>query len=227
MKKSAQDDGNTGGSAPCFAHELGIDADGAFVQIDPRQRLEVLRWRKAERERLIAKRLDFGAAERRAWSAEIVSRLAPLVMPAAGRTVGFCWPFRGEPDLRVLMEPVLENGGICALPVVIERGRPLVFRAWKPGDPLQKGVWNIPVPESGRDIVPDVVLPPVVGFDGSAYRLGYGGGFFDRTLAALSPRPRAIGVGYECARIRTIFPQPHDIAMDLIVTEKGVFSPAL
>jgi len=84
---------------------------------------------------------------------------------------------------------------------------------------MVQGFWKIPVPSDGPEVVPDVTLAPVVGWDGANYRLGYGGGYFDRTLAALAPRPLTIGVGLCAARVPTIFPQPHDIAMDVIVTE--------
>jgi len=71
-------------------------------------------------------------------------------------------------------------------------------------------------------VLPDLVLMPVVGFDPANFRLGYGGGYFDRTLAALSPRPRSIGIGFELSRLPTVHPQPHDLAMDVIVTEASV-----
>ena len=87
---------------------------------------------------------------------------------------------------------------------------------------MERGVWNIPVPAHGPDIVPDIVMSPLVGWDRGGYRLGYGGGYFDRTLAALTPRPLTIGIGLDAARIATIFPQPHDIAMQVIVTETGM-----
>ena len=81
---------------------------------------------------------------------------------------------------------------------------------------------NIPIPESRRTVVPQAVLAPLVGFDRDCYRLGYGGGYFDRTLAALKPRPWAIGVGFELSQLETIYPQDFDIPMDLIVTEASV-----
>jgi len=87
---------------------------------------------------------------------------------------------------------------------------------------MVQGVWKIPVPADGPDVTPDATLAPVVGWDAAGYRLGYGGGYFDRTLAALAPRPLAIGVGLHSAQVDTIFPQPHDIAMDVVVTEAGV-----
>ena len=119
------------------------------------------------------------------------------------------------------MKGVIAAGGRIALPVVVERGRPLVFRAGVPGEKLVPGVWNIPVPpESAAVLTPDIVIAPLVGFDAAGYRLGYGGGFFDRTLASLPARPLVIGVGYEMQRIATIYPQPHDIPMSAIVTDE-------
>ena len=104
--------------------------------------------------------------------------------------------------------------------MVIEKGRPLMFRAYRPGDRLEKGVWNIPDPgRRRRRSCPTSCMAPVVGFDPQNYRLGYGGGFFDRTLAALPRKPLVIGLGYAMQRIATIYPQPHDIPMDRIVTE--------
>jgi len=119
------------------------------------------------------------------------------------------------------MASVNQRGGLTALPVVVEKAHPLVFRAYRPGDRLEKGVWNIPIPAQGDAVFPDVVIAPIVGVDPGNYRLGYGGGFFDRTLASMPKKPLVIGVGYEMQRIATIQPQPHDIAMDMIVTEAG------
>ena len=112
------------------------------------------------------------------------------------------------------------------LPVVVGKGLPLQFRAWKPGDELAQGALGIPYPARGPDCVPDHVLLPVVGFDRGGYRLGYGGGFFDRTLQALEARgfrPTVIGVGYEMAVLDTIHPQPYDRPMDFMVTERGIY----
>ncbi|HLY47489.1 MAG TPA: 5-formyltetrahydrofolate cyclo-ligase, partial [Stellaceae bacterium] len=111
------------------------------------------------------------------------------------------------------------SGRAVALPVVIDKKGPLEYRAWRTGEALVDGVWNIPVPEKREIVVPALVLAPLVGFDAACYRLGYGGGYFDRTLAALAPRPLAIGVGYAAQAIATIYPQPFDLPMDFIVTE--------
>lgn len=156
-----------------------------------------------------------------AWhrTSAIGGRLSQFIGPLAGRSVSTHWPFRGESDLRSWMENLAERGGSCALPVVIQKNAPLVFRAWHKGSKLASGVWNIPVPAEGAEIVPDIVVAPLVGFDRACYRLGYGGGSFERTLAALSPRPMTVGVGYARAAITSINPLPHDIPMDVIVTE--------
>jgi hypothetical protein len=100
-----------------------------------------------------------------------------------------------------------------------QKKSPLEYRTWRPGEPLVDGVWNIPVPKKRDAVIPDAVLAPLVGFDRQCYRLGYGGGYFDRTLASLSPRPLAIGVGFELSQIETIYPQSFDVPMDVVVTE--------
>ncbi len=88
---------------------------------------------------------------------------------------------------------------------------------------MTTGVYDIPYPAERNIVVPDLVLAPLVGFDAAKYRLGYGGGYFDRTLAVLQPRPVAIGIGFAFARLATVHPQPHDLAMDTVVTEAGAF----
>ena len=176
-------------------------------------------WRPAERERLIAARPGLSADLRSAHAAIIAGKLDAIVDDVRGKVIAIYWPFRGEPDLRGWAGKMSDQGATIALPVVVEKAAPLVFRSWKAGEKLEKGVWNIPFPAEGAEVTPDVVISPVVGFDGGNYRLGYGGGFYDRTLAALTRRPVVIGVGYALQRIATIHPQPHDIAMDIVLTE--------
>lgn len=182
---------------------------------------EVLRWRKAERERLIAARLALPSAERRAHAVRIAADLDRVVSLRPPQVVSIYWPFRGEPDLRAWAEALSGRGIGLALPVVVAKRTPLIFRRWHPGARLERGVWNIPYPADGALVTPDVVIAPLVGFDPQGYRLGYGGGFFDRTLASLSPRPLAIGVGHPLGALPTIYPLPHDIPMDWIVTGDG------
>jgi 5-formyltetrahydrofolate cyclo-ligase len=182
-------------------------------------------WRKAERNRLIEERLAIPAETRSAMSVEISKSLDLEIGDFQGRTVSLYWPFRGEPDMRPWMNAISERGGTVALPIVVKKAQPLIFKAYKPGDRLKKGIWNIPIPADGAPIMPDVVIAPVVGFDAENYRLGYGGGFFDRTLAVMPKNPLVIGIGYESAQIPSIRPQPYDIVMDMIVTERGRFTP--
>lgn len=205
-------------SPPCFMHELSAEYGGEIQRSDAWT--DVSRWRKAERRRLIDERRFFDAETRKIASERIATGLDRAIGKFSGRTVSVYWPIRGEPDLRNWAITVIERGGRIALPVVIEKAQPLEFRGWAPGDPLERGVWNILVPSSGPAVQPNVVIAPVVGFDEAKFRLGYGGGFFDRTLALFAKKPLVIGVGYERARISTIYPQAHDIPMDMIVTDE-------
>lgn len=179
-------------------------------------------WRRAERERLLGLRAAVPPAERQAWGRAIETTLRRLIGELADGPLGVYWPFRGEFDPRPLIDWATMAGRVVALPVVVDKKGPLEYRAWRPGEALVDGVWKIPVPEKREVVIPRAVLAPLVGFDAACYRLGYGGGYFDRTLAALEPRPSAIGVGFELSRLETIHPQPFDIPMQLIVTETGL-----
>ncbi|HTT79690.1 MAG TPA: 5-formyltetrahydrofolate cyclo-ligase [Stellaceae bacterium] len=180
----------------------------------------VKRWRRGERERLVAWRQAAPAADRRRWSERIEAALRVAIGERPG-ALGVYWPFRAEFDPRGLIDWAVAAGRTVALPVVIDKAGPLEYRAWRPGEPLVDGVWRIPVPERREIVAPTVVLAPLVGFDRAGFRLGYGGGYFDRTLATLQPRPLAIGVGFAAQELATVYPQPFDVAMDLIVTEAG------
>jgi 5-formyltetrahydrofolate cyclo-ligase len=187
---------------------------------------EIRAWRKARRAALIARRVALTQLERARLGAIALERLAPLLPAPQGRTIGIYWPFKGEIDLRPLARRFAREGAVIGLPVVVEKARPLEFWRWVPGAPLGRGIWDIPIPAERAPVLPELLLVPLVGFDASGYRLGYGGGYYDRTLAALAPRPRAIGLGYELGRLATIHPQPHDIPMNAIVTEGGIVHQA-
>ncbi|MFI4889550.1 MAG: 5-formyltetrahydrofolate cyclo-ligase [Steroidobacterales bacterium] len=204
-------------SSPCMLHELRPDGS---VPVDPGQARDVARWRKAERERLISARSLLSPDYRAQQTLAITAAIEPLLTncPVANPTISVYWPIRAEPDLRPWMHALAERGVRIALPLAIALRQPLSFREWRPRARLARGLWNIPYPADGAVLTPDVVIAPLVGFDAACYRLGYGGGFFDRTLAMLDPKPMAIGIGYSGAALRTIFPQPHDIPMDWIVT---------
>jgi 5-formyltetrahydrofolate cyclo-ligase len=183
---------------------------------------QVRAWRKGERARLIGERMLLRGKRRVPLDAAITATLVTLV-PRRG-SIGFYWPIRGEYDARKFVTSLLDDGARLALPVVVEKAAPVVFREWRPGAPMTSGFWDIPIPADGESLLPDTLLVPLVGFDERGYRLGYGGGYYDRTLAAAVPKPQAIGVGYEFSRLETIYPQAHDIPMSLIVTEARTFS---
>jgi 5-formyltetrahydrofolate cyclo-ligase len=225
MTGSGNDKSNQYASPPCFMHEVDPAWFGLEGAGSDQQSIDVARWRKAERTRLIEARLARSAEERAKWGTLVAEHLEQYIGNVDGIKISAYWPFRGEPDLRPLMDRLSAKGACTALPVVIARGTPLVFREWKHGAPLERGVWNIPIPAEGAEMIPDIVIAPVVGFDPQCYRLGYGGGFFDRTLAAMSNRPLVLGVGYSMAAIPTIYPQQYDIPMNVVITENGIVRP--
>jgi 5-formyltetrahydrofolate cyclo-ligase len=183
---------------------------------------EIKRWRRERRAILIARRQAIAPDERRRLQVLILCLLEEHFPELAHARVGFYWPFRGEIGLHALVRRLVDQGAAAALPVVVEKRQPLEFWAWRPGAPLERGVWGIPIPAVREVVQPTALLVPLVGFDGEGYRLGHGGGYYDRTLAAMEPKPLKIGVGYELGRLESIQPQPHDIPMDAIVTEAGV-----
>ena len=222
MKNSDKKKTSNFASPPCFAHELA-DTNDRMSVVDPQQAIDVSRWRKSERKRLTGLRESLSFEERRRSAQVIMQRLDSYIRQTPELIVSVYWPIKGEPNLREWMKALCQRGTRVALPVVESSASPMVFREWIPGARMEPGIWNIPIPVEGDLVVPTLIIAPVVGFDAANYRLGNGGGYFDRTLAELTSnkqRPCLIGVGYECLQIPTIFPQPHDIAMDAMITEK-------
>jgi len=179
-------------------------------------------WRKAQRARLIEARMGLALDQHKAASETISRLLIERFPPDALPSLGCYWPFRREFDCIPLMRRVIDEGGQVALPVVLQKNHPLEFRPWTPQTRMEAGVWNILHPAEGPAVFPAALLVPLVGFDAAGYRLGYGAGFYDRTVAVFPKLPLMIGVGFELSRMPTIFPQPHDVPMDYIVTEAGV-----
>jgi 5,10-methenyltetrahydrofolate synthetase len=180
-------------------------------------------WRRAERERLVAARAALAPDLLDAWRRRIDAYLSRSFPGLARCRLAFCWPIKGEYDARHLARTLRERGALTALPVVVAPKTPLIFREWHPGVRLAKGALDIPYPADSAEVNPQAVLLPMNGWDAKGYRLGYGGGFFDRTLAALAKKPLAIGISYELARLETIHPQYWDMPMDYVVTERGVY----
>jgi 5-formyltetrahydrofolate cyclo-ligase len=186
--------------------------------------IELARWRKNQRHELLARREAIPAETRLVWGRSISRQILAELPVLRGARLGIYWPIRSEYDPRFVARALREAGTQVGLPVVVARGQPLKFREWHPGVTMLKGGMDIPYPASTPELTPDACLIPPVGFDAGCYRLGYGAGFFDCTLAALSPRPLAIGVAFDCARIETIHPQAYDIALDFMVTESGIYA---
>ena len=180
-------------------------------------------WRKTERERLIAARVAIAPSVLDSWRRRMDITLERSFPGLARCRLAFCWPIKGEYDARHLARTLRSRGALTALPVVVAPRSPLIFREWHPGVDMVEGVLNIPYPVNSPEIIPQAVLLPMNGWDPKGYRLGYGGGFFDRTLASIEKRPLTIGVTYELAKLDTIHPQSWDIPMDYVVTERGVY----
>lgn len=183
-------------------------------------------FRAALRREKLAARMALDPPAHAALAARVEAHLAALLLPLAPQTLAFCAPVRGEFDVQSLASLLLERGWQAAMPVVVVADAPMSFRTWTPSCAMDQDRYGIPIPREGASVIPDIVLLPLLAFDAQGFRLGYGGGYFDRTLAAMVPRPRAIGVGFELGRVPDIRPQAHDVRLDAIVTEAGVSRPA-
>lgn len=181
-------------------------------------------WRRTMRREMLARRAALSAEVHAAWSAQIAAHLLKQFPPPP--VVAFCWPVRQEPDVRAALLEWHGRGVQLSLPVVLGESEPLRFRTWSPHSDMAPDRYGIPTPVAGEWVLPELILIPLNGFDAAGFRLGYGGGFFDRTLAALSPRPQTIGLGFEMNRLDSIRPEVHDQRLDWIVTEAGVFPAA-
>ncbi|WP_374623605.1 5-formyltetrahydrofolate cyclo-ligase [Devosia sp.] len=133
------------------------------------------------------------------------------------------WPIRDELDIKELIAKLMDAGQPVCLPVVLGDEQPLELRLWQEGAPLYEAGFGTLAPEDGAPrVVPDVILMPLLGFDSQGTRLGYGGGYYDRTLAGLATRPRLIGFAFALQEVERIPREPHDVPLDMIVTEQGV-----
>jgi 5,10-methenyltetrahydrofolate synthetase len=176
--------------------------------------------RQALRDQLLAARQ---AIQNRAdVEKALLARVSRWLRTMPVTRLAFYWPIRGEPDLRRPMlawlgEDVQRRAG---LPVIVDQL--LEFAPWTADTPMMQGPLGIAVPSRHARMTPQLLLIPCVGIDSMRYRLGFGGGYYDRTLAAMSPRPVTVGVAFECTRVNSIDPQPHDVRLDLVITERGV-----
>ncbi|MEQ8443871.1 MAG: 5-formyltetrahydrofolate cyclo-ligase [Alphaproteobacteria bacterium] len=189
--------------------------------VENRDARAVYRWRRMLRRRMVARRKAITGNARTKATARIESALKEVFSMTDCRTVALYWPIRGEVDLRPFARSDLVHRFALGLPYVPVRCQPVLFRQWHPGAAMEQGFWNIPVPRDETCLRPDILLIPLVGFDEKGYRLGNGGGYYDRTLARMDRSTLKIGIGFEETHLPTIHPQWHDIPMDIVITEQG------
>jgi 5-formyltetrahydrofolate cyclo-ligase len=176
--------------------------------------------RGALRAKLLAARNEL--ADREARSRMLGDRLLRWLRTMPLQRLAFYWPIRGEPDVTAAITTWLaeDAGRRAALPVVA--GQLLEFAPWHPRMAMKNGDFGIRVPDTAARIKPQLLVVPCVGIDEQRHRLGYGAGFYDRTLASVAVRPSTVGIAFDCGRVKSIDPKPHDIQLDLGITESGV-----
>ncbi len=205
------------------------------------------------RKTLIEQRLNLPDRLQRA---ELLQRVLRIWLVGRPDTViGAYWPIKGEfdplpalyrwqedaqlePSLTGLRqahpaEPTLATDSLAqqlprkiGLPVVNKQTKTLTFHAWYPGCPMEEDAYGIPKPKDTEQVVPTLLLVPCVGWGPGGYRLGYGGGFYDRTLAAYQPKPVTVGLGYAIGALPELVPEAHDVPLDAILSDEGVAWPA-
>jgi 5-formyltetrahydrofolate cyclo-ligase len=184
--------------------------------------MDIVAWRKETRPRLIEERLQIPPEEHQRASLAIERSLEEILETLPPQIISTYWPFKGEVDLRNLMQRLRDRGWTTALPCVVGPRTALEFLRWTADSEMDSGVYGIPIPKIRELVRPDIVVTPLVAFDEQNYRLGYGAGYFDITLAGMQPRPRSIGIGFELCRMDTIYPLPTDVPMDFVITEAGI-----
>ena len=172
------------------------------------------------RSALLAARRAIDPAMRSAWDAAICDRVQAWWQASGAPMLGVYWPLRGEPELHALYAALAQQGAALALPVVLQADAALAFAAWTPGEAMVRDSMGVAVPAALRLVErPPALLVPCLGFTAAGYRLGYGGGYYDRTLAE-TPRPFTVGIAYSCLAA-DFASAAHDVALDLIITERS------
>jgi 5,10-methenyltetrahydrofolate synthetase len=187
--------------------------------------------KKALRKSLIEQRLSMPDRLHRADLLQRVMRIWLVGRPDT--VIGAYWPIKGEFDPLPALHRWKEDGELLdepqprriGLPVVDKVNQTLKFHAWFPGCPMEEDAFGIPKPKDTEVVVPTLLFVPCVGYAPGGFRLGYGGGFYDRTLAKLQPAPHTVGLGYAAGFLPDWMPEPHDIALDGLLNELGVVWP--
>lgn len=187
--------------------------------------------KKALRKALVEQRLSMPDRLQRAAALQQVMRI--WLVGRADTLIGAYWPIKGEFDPLPALHRWKEDGELLddpqmrriGLPVVDKVHKTMVFHAWYPGCPMEEDAYGIPKPKGTEVIVPTLLFVPCVGYGPGGFRLGYGGGFYDRTLATLQPKPVTVGLGFAPGFVDDLEPQAHDVALDAILNDQGVVWP--
>lgn len=186
--------------------------------------LEPTRDKKLLRRQLQAERLAMIDRHERAMHLQQVLRV--WLVTRKEQTIGAYWPIKGEFDALPALYRWTEGAPErrIGLPVIDRETKQLRFHVWYPGCPMEEDAFGIPKPKDTEQFTPQMLLVPCVGYGPKGLRLGYGGGFYDRTLAAIEPRPYTVGVGYAHGYLPWLTPEPHDVPLDAMLNENGVVS---
>ena len=187
--------------------------------------------KKALRKLLLEQRLNLPDRLQRG---ELLQRVMRIWL--VGRTdavIGAYWPIKGEFDPLPALHRWKEDGELVdqpeprriGLPVVNRQHKTMTFHAWYPGCPMEDDAYGIPKPKDTELVVPTLLFVPCVGYGPGGYRLGYGGGFYDRMLASLTPKPVTVGLGFAQGFVDDLEPEPHDVPLDAILNDNGVVWP--
>lgn len=176
--------------------------------------------RGALRAKLLAARMELTDREPR--TRLLCDRLLRWLRTMPLQRLAFYWPTRGEPDVTPAITTWLAERADRSASLPVISGQVLEFAPWHPRMPMKSGDFGIQVPDTTLRVRPQLLVIPCVGIDAQRYRLGYGAGYYDRTLAKFSVRPSTVGIAFDCGRTASIDPQPRDIPLELGITESGV-----
>jgi 5,10-methenyltetrahydrofolate synthetase len=187
--------------------------------------------KQALRATLVEQRLRMLDRVRRSEALQQVLRI--WLLGRSETVIGAYWPIKGEFDPLPALHRWKEDGELLdapqlrriGLPVVDKVHKTLRFHAWYPGCPMEEDAFGIPKPKDTEEIMPTLLVVACLGYAAGGYRLGYGGGFYDRLLAHLQPRPATVGVGFAPAFLPDFEPEPHDMPLDAILNDHGVVWP--
>jgi 5-formyltetrahydrofolate cyclo-ligase len=192
---------------------------------------ELAQEKKALRAALIEQRNQLPDRQARADLLQRVMRIWLVGRPDI--VIGAYWPIKGEFDPLPALHRWKEDGELLdqpqprriGLPVVNKETHTMTFHAWYPGCPMEEDAYGIPKPKDTEVITPTLLFAPCVGYGPGGYRLGYGGGFYDRMLSSLTPKPFAVGLGFGMGFLPDFEPEPHDVPLDAILNDYGVVWP--